>query len=67
MKCLKEDLDNENDLARRIREVEEVMRKNEVTIDSYSNLFVQVKDKRFRVTNHGTIPRLTEDEKLALV
>jgi hypothetical protein len=69
MKILRESFhqgfdDKENDYARRLREVEELMTKNEVRIFSRGELFVGIKDKEFHVRNTSTFPRMVDDEVL---
>lgn len=66
MKFLKED--NDNDYARRILEVEILMRDNEVSI-SYmggNTIWIKIKDKEFEM-RHPEFPRITDEERLIFI
>jgi hypothetical protein len=70
MKILRENLkpgEVESEGARHIREVEELMRQNEIQIWSNGQLFVQIGKYEFRLHNGGTIPRLINDEVFELI
>jgi hypothetical protein len=71
MKVLKERTgigteEKENDYAYRIRRVEDLMRKLKIEIFAHGDIFVTVKNQKFRITDGYSFPRLTSDEKLQL-
>jgi hypothetical protein len=59
--------EKENDRARRIREVEELMDKNEVVIFSFNEMFVKIAGKDFRLKSGSSFPRWCEDELLEVI
>lgn len=64
MKVLKED--NDNKYARAILEVEELMRKNEISFDFIGNrILINIHDREFSLDG-STFPRLFDEERLYL-
>ena len=66
MKVLNED--NNNEYAKAVHKVEELMRKNEVSIDYMGvYLLIRIKDREFRLDNGASFPRTFEEERLEVI